>query len=145
MPYHNKGKMKMMKGKMKINAIVLFIRNFEACEKFYREILGLKIKSRDVGFISFELEGDQELALMSLDAASQMISKKAIQPSQKSVPRTLLAIFVEDTDKSYEELKARGVEFVKPPTTQPWGQRTAYFRDPDGNLWEISHFITEKK
>ncbi|MDA4131655.1 MAG: VOC family protein, partial [Thaumarchaeota archaeon] len=30
--------------------------------------------------------------------------------------------------------------FVKPPTTQPWGQRIAYFEDPEGNLWEISHF-----
>jgi len=23
---------------------------------------------------------------------------------------------------------------VKPPTTQPWGTRSVYFRDPDGNL-----------
>jgi catechol 2,3-dioxygenase-like lactoylglutathione lyase family enzyme len=24
--------------------------------------------------------------------------------------------------------------WVKPPTTQPWGTRSLYFRDPDGNL-----------
>ena len=27
---------------------------------------------------------------------------------------------------------------LKPPTTQPWGLRTAYFADPEGNLWEIN-------
>jgi len=43
-------------------------------------------------------------------------------------------------DREYEELGQKGVHFVKPPTTQPWGQRIAYFEDPEGNLWEISHF-----
>ena len=130
---------------MKINGIVLFARNFEICKKFYEKKLGLKVKDTDEGFVSFKLEGDQELALMSLEAAAQMIGKESVQPGKEGVHRTLLAIFVEDTNKTYEELKAKGVEFVKPPATQPWGQRTAYFKDPDGNLWEISHFITEKK
>lgn len=130
---------------MKVNAIVLFVRNFEACEKFYKDILGLKVKSTDVGFVAFELKGDQELALMNLEVASRMISEEVIQPAKEGLRRTLLATFVEDTDKTYEELKAKGVEFVKLPATQPWGQRTAYFKDPDGNLWEISHFISEEK
>jgi len=130
---------------MKVNAIVLFVRNFEASEKFYMNTLGLKVKSREEGFTAFELEGGQELALMSLDAASKMISKNSIQPEEEGIHRTLLAIFVEDTDKTYEELMDKGVEFVKEPATQPWGQRTAYFKDPDGNLWEISHFIAEEK
>lgn len=26
------------------------------------------------------------------------------------------------------------------PTTEPWGQRTAYIADPDGNLIELSSF-----
>lgn len=130
---------------VKVNAIGLVIRNFESCVKFYRDILGLKVKGTDEGFVSFELEGDQELALMSLDSASQMISEDSIQPEKEGIHRTLLAIFVEDTDKTYEKLMDKGVEFVKKPATQPWGQRTAYFKDPDGNLWEISHFISEKK
>ena len=130
---------------MKVNAIVLFVRNFEACKKFYEEKIGLKVKETDAGFVSFELEGDQELALMSLEAAAQMINEEEVQPDKEGVHRTLLAAYVEDTDETYEELKQKGVESVKPPVTQPWGQRTAYFKDPDGNLWEISHFISEEK
>ena len=130
---------------MKVNAIVLFVRNFDACKKFYEEKIGLKVKENDEGFVSFELEGNQELALMSLEAAAQMIDREVIQPDKDGVHRTLLAVYVEDTDKTYEELKQKGAEFIKPPITQPWGQRTAYFKDPDGNLWEISHFVSGEK
>jgi lactoylglutathione lyase len=127
----------------KINATVLFVRDFDACVKFYRDTLGLKVKETDVGFMSFDVAG-QELALMDLPTASQMISEEAIQPAKEGVHRVLLAAFVKDTDEAYEELKARGVQFIKLPTTQPWGQRTAYFKDPDGNIWEISHFLPKE-
>jgi len=102
------------------------------------------VKESDVGFTSFEVAG-QELALMDLPSACQMISEEAIQPRKKGVRRVLLAAFLDNTDEAYEALKAKGVQFIKPPTTQPWGQRTAYFKDPDGNLWEISHFVTQER
>ena len=35
-------------------------------------------------------------------------------------------------EKTYEELSARGVEFVSPPKKEPWGT-FAMFKDPDGN------------
>jgi len=34
-------------------------------------------------------------------------------------------------------LKERGVHFVEGPTDQPFGHRTLFFRDPDGNVLEI--------
>ncbi|MBO4673317.1 MAG: glyoxalase, partial [Bacteroidaceae bacterium] len=33
-----------------------------------------------------------------------------------------------------------GAKSVLPPTTEPWGQRTCYVADPDGNLIEIGSF-----
>jgi uncharacterized glyoxalase superfamily protein PhnB len=41
---------------------------------------------------------------------------------------------VDDVDKEYEKLHKLISEFVQPPTTQPWGNRSLLFRDPDGNL-----------
>jgi hypothetical protein len=35
-------------------------------------------------------------------------------------------------------LAKRGVTIVSPPTDQPFGHRTLFFRDPDGNVLEIS-------
>ena len=33
-----------------------------------------------------------------------------------------------------------GIQPNLPPTTEPWGQRTCYVADPDGNLIEIGSF-----
>ncbi|HEY1941600.1 MAG TPA: VOC family protein [Roseiarcus sp.] len=41
---------------------------------------------------------------------------------------------VEDVDKEYERLDKVITDIVQPPTTQPWGNRSLLFRDPDGNL-----------
>jgi catechol 2,3-dioxygenase-like lactoylglutathione lyase family enzyme len=45
-----------------------------------------------------------------------------------------LEVQVDDVDGEYERLVALDVAFVKPPTTQPWGRRSVWFRDPDGNI-----------
>jgi len=42
-----------------------------------------------------------------------------------------------DVQKTYEEYAARGVEFLKPPTTEPWGT-SAIFKDVDGNQFVLS-------
>jgi catechol 2,3-dioxygenase-like lactoylglutathione lyase family enzyme len=41
---------------------------------------------------------------------------------------------VHDVDCEYERLVKMGVPVVKPPETYPWGRRSAWFRDPDGNI-----------
>jgi uncharacterized glyoxalase superfamily protein PhnB len=41
---------------------------------------------------------------------------------------------VEDVDKEYEKLGKVISDFVQPPTTMPWGNRSLLFRDLDGNL-----------
>jgi predicted enzyme related to lactoylglutathione lyase len=43
----------------------------------------------------------------------------------------------DDVQKTYDELSARGVEFVKPPKGEPWGT-SAIMRDPEGNVFVIS-------
>ena len=47
------------------------------------------------------------------------------------------ALACDHVEKTYEELTARGVEFVAPPTKQPWGT-FAIFKDPDGNGFVLS-------
>jgi uncharacterized glyoxalase superfamily protein PhnB len=45
-----------------------------------------------------------------------------------------------EVDNVYEALKAKGATPVLEPTTEPWGQRTCYIADPEGNLIEIGSF-----
>jgi predicted enzyme related to lactoylglutathione lyase len=48
-----------------------------------------------------------------------------------------VTFMTDDIDKTYLELKARGVEFPAPPTKQPWGHFVK-FKDPDGNEFVLS-------
>lgn len=47
------------------------------------------------------------------------------------------ALACDDVERTYEELVARGVEFVQTPQKQPWGM-FAVFKDPDGNQFVLS-------
>lgn len=43
----------------------------------------------------------------------------------------------QEVDACATALEERGVAIVSPPTDQPFGHRTLFFRDPDGNVLEI--------
>ena len=43
----------------------------------------------------------------------------------------------DDIQKTYEELRTRGVEFQQPPKKESWGT-SAIFKDPDGNAFVLS-------
>ena len=46
----------------------------------------------------------------------------------------IIEFLVDDVDSEYQKLRELSVDFVNEPTTQPWGNRSLLFRDPDGNL-----------
>lgn len=49
----------------------------------------------------------------------------------------VLDFLVDDVDQEFERVKRLGVDWVLEPTTQPWGNRSMVFRDPEGNLVNI--------
>ena len=54
-----------------------------------------------------------------------------------------IALSVENfaaVDKAFAEVTAKGATPILEPTTEPWGQRTCYIADPEGNLVEIGSF-----
>ena len=56
---------------------------------------------------------------------------------------TEMALYVdtfEEVDKAYSEVISKGAVSVLAPETEPWGQRTCYIADPEGNLIEIGSF-----
>ena len=46
----------------------------------------------------------------------------------------------EAVDLTFKEVVSKGAIPVMEPTTEPWGQRTCYISDPEGNLIEIGSF-----
>jgi len=61
----------------------------------------------------------------------------AADGAQAPRPETILDFLVDDVDEEVENVKALGVEWVMPPATQPWGNRSMIFRDPEGNLINV--------
>ncbi len=122
-----------------IMAIELLVRDLARCTAFYRDTLGLEVQESEstAGSISFQM-GNVHFFLLEVSGAAQMISEKPLELQIGEGSRVLIAAGVADVDVAYEDLKAKGVTFLRPPTDQPWGLRTAYFADPEGNLWEIN-------
>ena len=126
-----------------VAATVLFVRDLARCLTFYRDTLGLEVTESTPELASFQMENVYFL-LLEVSAAARMISEEALELKIDGGPRVLLAAGVEDVDAAYESLKAKGVTVLRPPTDQPWGLRTAYFADPEGNLWEINQSVGSK-
>jgi catechol 2,3-dioxygenase-like lactoylglutathione lyase family enzyme len=127
-----------------VNALGLPVRNVEKCAQFYREKLGFTLidMHEEDAFLRIgekRAKGSTVLARLSMTKVAALISPEQVRPTGESIHRTLFAVFLDDADTAYEELGPKGVHFVQPPTTQPWGQRVACFEDPEGNLGGISH------
>jgi predicted enzyme related to lactoylglutathione lyase len=71
----------------------------------------------------FSSQGMQEMAPGSMQGAG--------------AGSAVLEFQVEDVDRETARLGALGVPLVKPPLSYPWGRRSAWFRDPDGNILNL--------
>ena len=98
--------------------------------QFYEPILALKADRPSEDYAEFRT-GAGVLAIFSASAQEKYIPGSAEPAGNKSV---ILEFQVNDVDKEYARLQSLVKTWVKPPTTQPWGTRSIYFRDPDGNL-----------
>jgi len=73
---------------------------------------------------------------------SRLLLAKASSPEQESRVgsqtggRVFLFLYTDDFWRDYERLKARNVEFVRPPRQEPYGT-VAVFKDLYGNLWDL--------
>ena len=104
-----------------------------ALVRFYHEILGLRP--------NFGGEDGAEFQLGALRIGIWQHSE--MHGPAKDPDRIILNFLVDDCVAAYENLKSKGVEFMKPPSDEDWGGRVARlatFRDPDGNLLQLLEF-----
>ena len=119
---------------------VLFVDDLDKCVRFYRDTLGFEPTFSDSVSAAFRLE-DQDFVVLKLSAAADMVGEETLALHQGAGRRTLLCADAGDIDALYESLTAKGLTFLKPPVDKPWGRRTAYFADPEGNLWELYQML----
>jgi|SRR6516165_1480812 len=108
----------------------LITTNVNRLVNFYEGVLGIEAERSGNQYVEFRT-GVGVLAIFSIDAQEKYIPGSADAASNKSV---ILEFKVIDVDHEYARLQPLITTWVKKPTTQPWGTRSVYFRDPDGNL-----------
>jgi len=116
--------------------VVLVVADVDRSLRFYVDVLGLSLGHRSGAYAQLDT-GMTRLALYERDAMADVLGK-ALHAPPVDAPGFELGFKVDDCDAAYAELVAAGVEPAAAPTDRPWGQRTSYVRDPDGNLVELA-------
>jgi lactoylglutathione lyase len=119
-----------------VGAVILFVADLQRSRAFYHDVLGLDVQFEDSESVGFRLEGIAFIVLQVDRARVQLQGEPTATPSAAAT--AFLTTFTDDADALHADLAGRGISFFQKPTDQPWGMRTAYFKDPDGHVWEIA-------
>jgi lactoylglutathione lyase len=122
--------------------VVLVVDDLDRALGFYVGTLGLRLGHRSGPYAQLDT-GRTRLAFYLREAMAETLGATELRAPDPAAPGFEVGFKVEDADAAYEELVAAGADPVVPPTDRPWGQRTAYVRDPDGNLVELAEQIAE--
>ena len=130
---------------MKFDAVGLFVTDMKKMVEFYRDIIGMQ-SDWDGKEANSELKADGFRLIMYGRADFEEMTLRGYG-YPKGINGTMeLAFEVENyaaVDREYERVIGLGATPIMPPTTEPWGQRTSYVADPEGNLLEIGSFKKE--
>ena len=131
--------------RFKFNTVGLFTNDNKATVDFYTKAFGFTTSWDGVQPNVEMFLGNNRIILFPRDAFEQMVSKKFQYPEgfNGTMELSLDVPSFADVDKEYQNALNHGAKSVLPPTTEPWGQRTCYVADPDGNLIEIGSFVEE--
>lgn len=116
--------------------VILIVGDLDRALRFYTEVLGLKLGHRSGDYAQLDT-GATRLALYARSAMATTLGM-SLEAPRPAAPELEIGFKVADVDAAVNELIARGVSPVVPPSDRFWGQRTAYVRDPDGHLIELA-------
>lgn len=124
---------------MKLDGFGLFVENMENMIKFYRDVLGFEIKE-DLDTSNVYLKKDGTLFLLYGRKDFEKMTNRKYEYVKGLNGHFELALYVDsfdEVDETYNRIIKQGAKPILEPTTEPWGQRTCYIADPEGNLIEI--------
>jgi predicted enzyme related to lactoylglutathione lyase len=125
----------------------LWVHDQDEALAFYAEKLGMEVRADvtvpelgDFRWLTVAPPGQEDMAivLMAIPAAPVMDEETQQQVRELMAKGFAGTVFLntDDCQASYEELKARGVEFVEAPEERPYGIDSS-FRDPSGNNFRL--------
>jgi len=128
-----------------ISHVTIYVLDLDASLAFYRDKLGFDVRNNvtmDNGFrwvtLSPKMQPTLEIVLMPVKESHMFPAEKAAMLRQLIEAGVMGAgvMEVDDCQKTYEELKAKGVEFQQPPAERFYGIE-AIMRDNSGNWFSM--------
>lgn len=127
---------------MRLDGFGLFVEDMAQMITFYKEVLGFEIK---------EALDTEHVYLIKDDTLFLLYGRKNIEEltghkyhyAKKPHGHIEIALYVDtfdEVDSNFNNVVKKGATPILKPTTMPWGQRTCYIVDPEGNLIEIGSF-----
>ncbi len=115
----------------KVGSVILLVSNMKESLVFYKDTLGLPVKSQSEDWIEFFVNGTV-LALHPAENKTKL----------KTGISMLVGFMVSDLENNVKKLKENKVKFFKEPKEEPFGKH-AIIKDPDGHLISIAEINTE--
>jgi predicted enzyme related to lactoylglutathione lyase len=133
---------------IKINSSQLWVHDQDEALAFYTQKLGWEVRSDvtlaemgDFRWLTVGPAGQEDIAvvLMAIPGPPVFDADTSAQVAELMGKGAAGTVFLttDDCQASYEELKARGVEFTEAPEKRPYGI-DAGFRDPSGNSFRLT-------
>lgn len=116
---------------------ILHVQDVDRSARFYCDNFGFEQTFR------FPDEGPLEFAFLQLGETGIGVASAAAPalpdwPVDREIGSFQLCIYTDDTDAAAERLRARGVKQLTAPREMEWGEKLAFFEDPDGNLIHVT-------
>lgn len=127
---------------MKLDGIGLFVDDMPTMVRFYRDVLGFEITEGENATNVYLIKNGTLFMLYERKNFEKMTNRKYeyIKGFNGHFEIALYVDTFEEVDMEYTKAIEKGARSVLEPTTEPWGQRTCYIADPEGNLIEIGSF-----
>jgi catechol 2,3-dioxygenase-like lactoylglutathione lyase family enzyme len=117
----------------------VFVQDQQSGLEFYRDVLGFEVRddvTLDGGFrwctVGHPSQPELLLSLVEFGPPLPPELAESLRAAQRAGGWRGLGFNVDDCAKTYEELRAKGVEFVQEPLQRPYGSE-AVCRDNSGN------------
>ena len=124
---------------MRLDGFGLLVHDMGKMIRFYRDVLGFEIRETEDAENVY-LVKDGTLFLLYGRKDFEEMTHHRYEYVKGLNGHSEIALYVDtfdEVDEAFRYAVANGAESVLPPETEPWGQRTCYIADPEGNLIEI--------
>ena len=124
---------------MRLDGFGLLVKDMGIMIRFYRDVLGFEIKEAEDASNVYLVKDSTLFLLYGREDFERMTHRKYeyLQGVNGHFEIALYVDTFDEVDKAFADAVRRGAAPVLEPTTEPWGQRTCYIADPEGNLIEI--------